>query len=169
MPSSNEKTLYQHFDVQGDVKENSDGTFSVIGHAASWGDPVDKLPVSFREVTGSFDIRYKLLPGSTLEGCPRRVGGLFDIRECNVKSLAGLPDSARCMFFTYFPNLGLLPILNCHSDFVMYATNHHGAGAGPNYTIASYLLSRYAGSSAIATLAFASELIANGLESNAKF
>jgi hypothetical protein len=83
-------------DVDGDVdlRGSEFWTFfrsSSLGKSNNW--TLDRLPLKFGKVSGSFDCRYNNL--TTLEGCPKEVGGDFYISDNLLTSLQGCPMEVR--------------------------------------------------------------------------
>ena len=70
---------------------NSDDTVDVDSDVNLWKklDTMEKLPVKFGKVSGSFYCGYNAL--TTLEGCPSYVGGDFSCYRNNLTTLEGCP------------------------------------------------------------------------------
>jgi hypothetical protein len=80
---------------------NSDGTIDEgygVYLTVKLGD-IEKLPVKFRKVSGSFMCGGNEL--STLEGCPNYVGGDFNCRMNNLTTLEGCPKYVGGIFYCY--------------------------------------------------------------------
>jgi hypothetical protein len=71
---------------------NPDGTIDVSGDVKLYGKlgNMEKLPVKFGKVFGSFDCSYNKL--TTLEGCPTYVGGYFNCHSNKLSTLEGCPN-----------------------------------------------------------------------------
>jgi uncharacterized protein YfcZ (UPF0381/DUF406 family) len=74
---------------------NSDGSIDVNGNVnlckrILTNERKSRLPISFRNVTGSFDCSYNKL--TTLEGCPKNVGGDFICKFNELTTLEGSPE-----------------------------------------------------------------------------
>lgn len=81
-------------DVDGDVDLRGIrfwDVFKIRGKRNNW--TLDRLPLSFRKVSGTFDCRYNNL--EFLDGCPIEVGGDFFISDNRLKSLVGCPIMVR--------------------------------------------------------------------------
>ena len=104
-----------YFDIYG-TYELKDGLYNVSGDIELI-KKVDKLPIKFGKVTGSFDCygnNLKSLDGSpisvgynfdcygnnltSLKGSPNSVGGNFYCSRNNLTSLKGSPNSIGCYF-----------------------------------------------------------------------
>ena len=84
-------------DVDGDVDLRGIrfwDVFKIPGKRNNW--TLDRLPLSFRKVSGTFDCRYNNL--EFLDGCPIEVGGNFFISDNRLKSLVGCPIMVRRFF-----------------------------------------------------------------------
>jgi hypothetical protein len=68
---------------------NSDLSVSVDGSVELDRKGLTKLPVKFKEVSGSFWCHNNIL--TSLEGCPERVGGYFGCWDNNLTTLKGCP------------------------------------------------------------------------------
>ena len=69
---------------------NSDGSIDVNGGVDLYNKGFVELPLRFNKVTGCFDCGYNNL--TTLEGCPRWVGGFFYCSRNELTSLEFSPD-----------------------------------------------------------------------------
>lgn len=67
---------------------------------------INKLPFTFKEVTGSFFITHKNL--ETLLGCPKKVGGNFNCRNNRLRTLEGAPEYVGGNFYVSDNSLGSL-------------------------------------------------------------
>ncbi len=80
-------------DVKGDVDLKGKlfwDTFTITpGYGERNNYTLDRIPLKFRNVTGSFDCRFNKI--RTLEGCPTSVGGDFFISDNLLESLNGCP------------------------------------------------------------------------------
>lgn len=82
-----DRILQDNFLVHDKYMIKDDGTISVDGNV--WFRGHKELPVKFDVVHGLFDCKQCQL--TTLEGCPRYVGGEFLCWQNNLKSLIGGP------------------------------------------------------------------------------
>ena len=84
-------------DVDGDVDLRGSRFWDYFRTSSSYGKmnnwTLDRLPLKFGKVSGSFDCRYNNL--TTLEGCPKEVGGDFYISDNKLTSLVGCPLEVR--------------------------------------------------------------------------
>lgn len=69
---------------------NPDGSIDVNGNVELGVYKLDKIPLKFNNVSGYFNISYNNI--TSLEGCPKYIGGIF---YCNNNKLTSLE---------YFPN-----------------------------------------------------------------
>ena len=69
---------------------NGDGSIDVNGDVDLYNKGFVELPLTFNKVTGCFDCGYNNL--TTLEGCPRWVGGFFYCSRNRLSSLEFSPD-----------------------------------------------------------------------------
>jgi hypothetical protein len=80
-----------------DYTINSEGSISVEGNVDLHDEQLRKLPVKFKEVSGSFYCSWNNL--TSLEGCPERVGGSFYCSNNKLTSLQGCPKYIGGNFF----------------------------------------------------------------------
>jgi hypothetical protein len=69
---------------------NPDGSIDVNGDVDLYNKGFVELPLRFNKVTGCFDCGYNNL--TTLEGCPRWIGGFFYCSRNELTSLEFSPD-----------------------------------------------------------------------------
>jgi hypothetical protein len=69
---------------------NPDGSIDVDGNVDLYNKGFVELPLRFNKVTGCFDCGYNNL--TTLEGCPRWIGGFFYCSRNELTSLEFSPD-----------------------------------------------------------------------------
>jgi hypothetical protein len=82
---------------------NEDGTIDVDGDVNLSRRDIDKLPLKFGKVTGSFYCsNVNLL---SLEGSPNRVGGSFYCNDNQLTSLEGCPSEVGGDFYCYYNQL----------------------------------------------------------------
>lgn len=93
-------------------KLNSDGTYDVnddvdLGNFKQFVDPNGKLTIKFNKVTGNFICSTvdDTLELSSLEGCPKKVGGDFICGFTDLTSLEGCPKEVGGNFDCRFNNL----------------------------------------------------------------
>lgn len=85
-------TTMKNIDFPSNWHLNSDGSYDVYGSVILSKKYVrnGKLTVKFGKVTGTFKARGIGL--TSLEGCPKEVGGEFDCSENQLTSLKGAPE-----------------------------------------------------------------------------
>jgi len=76
--------------------KNPDGSYDVKGALDLNGMGLSKLPVRFNKVERSFDVSSNVL--TTLEGCPKQVGGYFCCDSNFLTSLVGGPETVGGFF-----------------------------------------------------------------------
>ena len=79
--------IEQYFKIDG-TYELKDGLYNVKGDVDLI-KKVEKLPVKFGMVTGTFNCSYNML--TSLKGCPKQVGGTFYCYHNNLTNLKGAP------------------------------------------------------------------------------
>ena len=89
-----------------DYTINPDGSIDVDGNVYLYGKKLDKLPLTFNDVSGYFDCSNNNL--TTLEGAPKSVGGYFSCSDNNLTTLLGGPQSVVGDFDCRFNNLTTL-------------------------------------------------------------
>lgn len=82
---------------------NPDGTIDVEGNVYIGSLDLDKLPLKFNIVNGSFDCSWNSL--STLEGSPKVVGGFFNVSNNKLTSLIGGPVNVKYSYVCSYNNL----------------------------------------------------------------
>ncbi len=85
---------------------NPDGSIDVDGDVILSRRDKEKLPLKFREVTGSFDCSFNKL--ITLEGAPKSIGGDFDCYNNELTTLEGAPQTIDGYFLCYANQLTTL-------------------------------------------------------------
>jgi hypothetical protein len=80
-------------------KMNSDGTIDVYGDVYISNEKIKKLPLKFRDVSGSFLCSGNQL--TTLEGSPKSVSGHFSCGNNQLTTLEGSPKSVGGDFYCY--------------------------------------------------------------------
>ena len=85
---------------------NPDGSISVDGNVGLTRRSLKKIPLVFKEVSGSFYCYDNQL--TSLEGCPEKVGGSFDCTHNKLSSLEGCPEKVGGYFYCYRNNLASL-------------------------------------------------------------
>ena len=75
---------------------NDDGSVDVDGDVILSNYNLDKLPVKFGKINGSFSVNY--LPIKTMEGCPYEVSGEFYFEGTDIKTLEGGPKKVGSNF-----------------------------------------------------------------------
>ena len=93
--------IEEYFKITG-IYEVIDGLINVTGDVKLIKE-VDKLPVTFGVVTGSFSCYRNNL--TNLTGAPNNVGGDFDCYRNNLTSLTGAPNNVGGDFDCYRNNL----------------------------------------------------------------
>ena len=91
-------TTMKNIDFPSNWHLNSDGSYDVYGSVILSKKYVrnGKLTVKFGKVTGTFKARGIGL--TSLEGCPKEVGGEFDCSENQLTSLKGAPEKVGTYF-----------------------------------------------------------------------
>ena len=82
---------------------NPDGSIDVNGDVDLYNKGFVELPLIFNKVTGCFDCGYNNL--TTLEGCPRWVGGFFYCSRNRLSSLEFSPDYVGGDFYCKYNKL----------------------------------------------------------------
>ena len=103
---------------------NEDGTIDVNGCVNLYNRGLTKIPFKFGEVTGNFDCSLNQL--TSLEGCPKEVGGEFDCysNKNKLKDLIGGPQEVGGNYICY--NNQLETLEGCAGDIVghLYCLNN---------------------------------------------
>ena len=167
----------EYYYVDGTVTERPDGSLDVKGDVTILQLIDNQIPAIFNTVTGRFAIECEETTCKSLKGSPRHVGSNYNICYVRPHSLDGIPSSiGQRLIMKYDANLGLLPLLNVHvgQSLTCLSPDPDGLGDWPQPGSIKFgriirLIKNYVGLGPSAAIAFASELIANGLESNAKF
>ena len=96
----------EKFFERKDIHKNSDGSYDVDGHVRLSNMNLDKLPLKFNNVGGSFSCYYNKL--TSLEGAPRSVGRNF---VCNANDLTTLKDAPISIDGSFIASSNLLTTL----------------------------------------------------------
>lgn len=84
-----EKKLMERYGLDlGKVCQNEDGTIDYDGDVDFTDQEFEYLPFRFREVSGDFRC-FRCENLLSLDGCPKKVGGTFDCRNCGILFFIG--------------------------------------------------------------------------------
>lgn len=183
--------------VAGDkVDIDERGRLNVLGNVVlkprwttlqSTGLPYGVLPVKFGTVSGSFDIRNANL--QSLEGCATSVGNICSIGGNPIATLKGAPEHVHYMFamdnlpelqslegfpaelnickFDWRKDLPLLRVLQAKALRLSYQFSDASYESPPKLCLS--ILRKYVGQGRRVIHLCAKELVANGLEGNARW
>ena len=69
---------------------NDDESIDVYGNVDLWDKKLKEIPLNFNKVTGNFSCSYNNL--TSLEGCPKSIGGKFYCRNNPIESIFNYVD-----------------------------------------------------------------------------
>jgi len=153
----------------------------------STGAPHGRIPVEFGTVSGSFNVSYcalTTLEGSpksvgqscfvshndliSLKGGPEHVGYIFEISELRkLTSLEGFPTDVAVCRYSWRKNLPLLRILQARK--ILLGMDQIDSRAGTPPRVSLEILRKYAGQGRAGAIDCKRELVAAGLEGNARW
>lgn len=178
------------------VHIDDDGKLNVLGSVLmktqyttnmSTGAPYGRIPVEFGTVSGSFNVSYcalTTLEGSpksvgqscfvshndltSLKGGPEHVGYIFEISELRkLTSLEGFPTDVAVCRYSWRKNLPLLRILQARQ--ILLGIDQLDSRTGTPPRVSLEILRKYAGQGRAGAIDCKRELVAAGLEGNARW
>ena len=99
---------------------NPDGTVDVNGNVDLYEKNLTRLPIKFGKVSRDFSCSGNKL--TTLEGCPKEVGGYFSCSHNRLTTLEGCPERVVRHFFCY--NNKLTTLEGCPTEVDGYFSCH---------------------------------------------
>jgi hypothetical protein len=103
VPNPTSLTLYEKLGLdESKITKNPDGSIDYDGHVDISGLGLDRIPLDFRRVRGSFNCSSNNL--TSLEGAPEDVES-FDCSRNNLTSLKGAPKFVLSWFYCFHNNL----------------------------------------------------------------